>query len=103
MVVAEFYKENNSFFKIIISGHANSDKYGKDLVCAGITAIVNGSLNAFDKKCGKNVEIIVEENKISIIILESDKLLQEFVDFLKIQLETIQIQYPKNIKIKEVL
>ena len=30
---------------LTVSGHANSGEYGKDLVCAGVSAVVVGGLN----------------------------------------------------------
>ena len=32
--------------KIIISGHASFDEYGKDIVCASVSSIVITSINA---------------------------------------------------------
>ena len=35
--------------QIEISGHANFDRHGKDIVCAGVSAIVYGSINDIDQ------------------------------------------------------
>ncbi|WRK55922.1 ribosomal-processing cysteine protease Prp [Coprobacillaceae bacterium CR2/5/TPMF4] len=37
-----------------ISGHANSDEYGKDLVCAGVSTASIGTLNMLVKKIFKS-------------------------------------------------
>ena len=36
--------------KIEINGHAQSDEYGKDLVCAGVSSIANGIVVVFEKQ-----------------------------------------------------
>ena len=40
-----------------VSGHANFANYGKDIVCAGVSAVVTGGINALEDEI-KNVEII---------------------------------------------
>lgn len=95
--------KNNKIIQFQMKGHANSDEYGKDLVCAGLTAIVSGALNAIDSYYKNDVDIEVLKNKITIIVKqENNNNLQLILDMLKIQIQTITIQYPKNARIKEV-
>ncbi|QQY77898.1 ribosomal-processing cysteine protease Prp [Mycoplasma mycoides subsp. capri] len=95
--------KNNKIIQFQMKGHANSDEYGKDLVCAGLTAIVSGALNAIDFYYKNDVDIEVLKNKITIIVKqENNNNLQLMLDMLKIQIQTITIQYPKNARIKEV-
>ncbi|AHI52624.1 ribosomal-processing cysteine protease Prp [Spiroplasma culicicola] len=103
MVVAKLKKDNNFIQEISLSGHANAANYGNDLVCAGITAIVNGALNGLDQMFSEFVELIVLKNDIKIIVKVENKQVQDILEFVKIQLETIAIQYPKNFRIEEVL
>ena len=42
---------------LTVSGHANYDKYGKDIVCAGVSAVVTGGINALENQV-ENIEII---------------------------------------------
>ncbi|QVJ95155.1 ribosomal-processing cysteine protease Prp [Mycoplasma mycoides] len=95
--------KNNKIIQFEMRGHANSDEYGKDLVCAGLTAIVSGALNAIDSYYKNDVDIEVLKNKITIIVKqENNNNLQLMLDMLKIQIQTITIQYSKNARIKEV-
>ncbi|QGS51689.1 ribosomal-processing cysteine protease Prp [Spiroplasma tabanidicola] len=103
MVLARFNFKNENIKKVTVSGHAEADNYGNDLVCAGITAIISGTLNGLDQLYKKDVELIVLENEIVIIVKKDSKDLQKILIFLLIQLQTIEIQYPKNFKIEEVL
>ncbi|WP_027063118.1 ribosomal-processing cysteine protease Prp [Mesoplasma seiffertii] len=94
---------NNKIEKIQISGHANAGNYGNDLVCAAITGIVSGAMNAFDINHKTDVEMQVLENKIiiEVVNLNNDEL-QTMLKMLQIQLDTIAVQYPKNVELKEV-
>lgn len=35
---------------IEVKGHSNKDTYGKDLVCAAVSAVVTGGMNALNSK-----------------------------------------------------
>ncbi|WP_434324063.1 ribosomal-processing cysteine protease Prp [Mycoplasma capricolum subsp. capricolum] len=95
--------KNNKIIKLQMQGHANSAEYGKDLVCAGLTAIISGALNAIDNYYKNDVDIEVLENKITIFVKKEDNQnLQLMLNMLKIQLQTITIQYKKNTRLKEV-
>ena len=85
---------------LIVSGHANYDKYGKDIVCAGVSAIVTGGINAIESEI-KNVEIINEENKLGIKVINNNEKIQIILNTMLIQLETIENSYKKYIKIKK--
>ena len=47
--------------QIEISGHANFDRHGKDIVCAGVSAIVYGSINAIDQVKKNQIEFKIKE------------------------------------------
>ncbi|AUM62463.1 ribosomal-processing cysteine protease Prp [Spiroplasma monobiae] len=103
MVKAKIVEKYNKVNSFVIKGHANSGEYGHDLVCAAITGIVGGALNAFDIKFNENVNINVTENEIKIEVIKEDELLDSLINFMIIQLETIQVQYPKNFKIERMI
>lgn len=87
---------------ITVTGHANAGKFGNDLVCAGVTAIMTGALNALDSLMGESVDLKVLDNEMIIKVLKKENLeLQKMLLFVKIQLQTIEVQYPKNLKIME--
>jgi hypothetical protein len=103
MVKIELTKKDNLNQKLHIYGHANAGEYNQDLVCAAITGIVTGALNAFDIDYHNDVELIVKENDIQIIVKNlKNQELQEVFKFLLKQLETMTVQYPQNAILKEV-
>lgn len=84
---------------IEISGHADFDNYGKDIVCASVSSIVyttiNGILNINDKA------IEVSDNKELIIKINSnDNIINALINNMVMLLQDLEKQYPNNIKIK---
>ena len=49
MIKAVFYTKNNSYFGFKITGHANYGCCGKDVVCAGVSALVINTINSIEK------------------------------------------------------
>ena len=83
---------------LTVSGHANYDKYGKDIVCAGVSAVVTGGINALEEQVN-NIEIINEDNKLGVKVINSNEYIQIVLNTILIQLETIERSYKKYIKI----
>lgn len=103
MVKVNFYYQTNNIVRAVVEGHANFDYYGKDIVCAGVSAIVFGSLNALDNLVSQaEIKIDQTDNKIDITVLKPTNNNQMILKTMLWQLKTISEQYAKNITIKEV-
>ena len=83
---------------LTVSGHANYDKYGKDIVCAGVSAVVTGGINALESQVD-NIEVISKENELGVKVINSNEYIQIVLKTILIQLETIEKSYKKYIKI----
>ena len=46
MIKVKLTKNNNYYKRIIITGHANYDDFGKDIVCAAVSSTVITSVNS---------------------------------------------------------
>ncbi len=82
-----------------VKGHAGYDEAGKDLVCAGVSSIMFGLLNALDEMSENAVEISVHD-RIEIRTDSMDPILQTILKTGMIQLKTVEESYPDFIKIK---
>ena len=83
--------------RIEITGHANFDCYGKDIVCASVSSIVITTVNAIDSLDKETIKVNEDKGIIIEIIKETDinnKLIKNMIDLLK----ELEKQYPKNIK-----
>ncbi len=60
MIKIKVYRKEDLITGFEMSGHAESGPYGYDLVCAGVSAISFGSVNAVTALC--NIELDIEMN-----------------------------------------
>jgi len=71
MVKTNFYYQKDQIVKVEVSGHSNFDQVGKDIICAGISAIVFGTLNALDNLVSQQeVKIVEPKTKVIIEVLK---------------------------------
>ena len=68
---------------IEVKGHANSDVYGKDLVCAAVTTVMTGGMNALQDK---EYDFKLEEGHIYVKALDIPS------DYDSVVLKTIEVQ-----------
>ena len=85
--------------KIEVSGHANYDDYGKDIVCASVSSIVITTINGIIDINDEAILYEEEKDKIKIEIKKEDKVTKKLIDNMVFMLESLEKDYPKNIKI----
>ena len=86
--------------RIKISGHANFDSYGNDIVCASVSSIVETTINGILNIDNKAIKVI--DNKDLIIdILSNDIVIKKLITNMLELLKELEKQYPKNINVKE--
>jgi len=102
MIKVNVARSNKDIKKIEISGHADSANKGQDLICAGVSSISIGLLNALDQICNGDSELICKDNQIMIKVLHNSSKIQDVLATGLIQLITMAERYPENIKITEV-
>lgn len=91
--------KNAVISSIVVSGHAYSGEPGFDLVCAGVSSIMTGALNALDE-LAENVDLsLTEEPRIEIKNYDDKN--QVLLEFVMIQLKTIEFVHPEYIRIRE--
>lgn len=95
------YLENNSVItKLEISGHANFDKKGKDIVCSAVSAIGVGGINALTNI--DKIEVVIKEG---YILVNGSGLNNEYnqivLKTMLTQLKTIEKSYSKYIKVSK--
>ena len=92
MIKVTVKKKDNYIVDLKISGHANSDEYGKDLVCAGVSTASIGTLNMLVKKDFLN-------RNLGTIVNQVDDICQVVLETLVVILETMVESYSQYIKI----
>ena len=98
-------KKQNHIINLKITGHAGSDVYGKDLVCAGVSTAGVGVLNMLSKKgfWDKRIGTIeIDEGYINIVVNQVDEVCQVVLETLEVTLDTMVENYGQFIKISKM-
>jgi uncharacterized protein len=98
MITISFEFKANLFTAVTIEGHSNYDKKGSDIVCAGVSAIGVGSLNAISEITNTKPHYKMEDGYLHIEFDETDKV-QLIAEVMSIQLRSIEENYGKYVKI----
>ena len=100
MITITLKNEGKTLKQIIFHGHAMYDDYGKDIVCAGVSACVVGAMNALEDH--KKFEFIMDDGHVLIKKIDDENLSihnQIVLQTLLVQLKTIEESNKKFIKI----
>lgn len=99
MIKIKVEYDNNFISKIVITGHANYDDYGKDIVCAAVSASVLTTINGIIALDNSILEVDNILDKITIKVLKNEKNSQVLLNSMLSNLKSLVVEYPKNIKI----
>ena len=103
MIEVEVYCKSTKIAGIRVDGHAESEDLGKDLICAGVSTILFGTLNALEILCEDCSEIEVQENAIKIVVKQDSEKLQTILRAMLIQLETVKELNPQYCKFENII
>ena len=99
MISAIYEVKKDQYVSLEVSGHAEYDESGKDLVCASVSSIMFGLMNAIDA-LNENIEIKQLTNKITIINHSNSNIIQDYLELAMMQLKTIEESYGDFIKVE---
>ena len=94
-MIKVYVKKNN----IVITGHAEFNDYGKDIVCASASSIVITSINACLNIDAKSIVYKNELDKLTIDIKSDNNVILKILDNMLNMLSELANDYPKNVKI----
>ncbi len=89
---------DNNIDKISISGHANYDVSGKDIVCAATSSIVITTINAI-LKIDSNAIYYDQTDDLIVKVLKHNEVIDTLIKNMIDLLEELEQTYKKNIKI----
>lgn len=94
---------DNRVSRVMISGHAGYDEFGRDIVCASASSIVITSVNAIVKVDCESIKYIIKDDLVDISILNNNSTTDILINNMIELLQDLEKKYSKNIKIyKEV-
>lgn len=105
MIRIRVHHVNHRIESIEITGHADSAPRGEDLVCAAVSSIATGALNAIDQLCPHEAKLSYQDHPEALIrieVLKHSERLDGLLQFVLIQLKTVEVSQNQYIQIQEV-
>lgn len=100
MIKVNIEREKKTISKITISGHANYDDFGKDIVCSSVSSIVITTVNGILGIRPNYLTVTEKKDMMMIQILEDDEICLKLIQNMISLLEELSESYPKNIIVK---
>ena len=98
MIKVAFVSQKDHFVSLTVEGHAHYAKKGEDLVCAGVSAVSIGGLNALENPDAFDIEVsdaLITVKAKTSISNHDEIVLHTILE----QLESIEESYPDNVKV----
>ncbi len=100
MIKVNYHKDDGYVKNLTVLGHADYSKNDElDLVCACVSSIVIGGLNAI--KDEKNYIMSVTSGNVKLEVIKANDSDNKVIETILIQLKTLETKYSKNINVKE--
>ncbi len=100
MIVVKVKYRDTSVCEVTITGHANYDDFGKDIVCSAVSSIVITTVNGIDKISSDCLSVEEKKDQMKIIVNHFDEIGQKLLLNMIELLKELQVNYPKNIIVK---
>ncbi len=100
MIKVKIKKRSGNLEKIIITGHAMYDDFGKDIVCSAVSSTVITSVNACLSIDDTSLNYD-DTNGLSIELKKHDIVTTKIIESMISNLKDLELAYPSNIQIKE--
>ena len=100
MIKVKIEKQNSKYKKITMTGHANYDDYGKDIVCSAASSIMTTTVNGIIALDKESLSYLVSKKGIIIDIKNENKNTQILIGNMINLLKELERNYPTNIEVK---
>ncbi len=100
MIKVTFVSQKEAFVSLTVEGHAQYAKKGEDLVCAGVSAVSIGGLNALENPDAFDIEVtdaLITVKARTSISNHDAIVLHTILE----QLESIEESYPAYVKVSK--
>ena len=101
MVRVKVTRSHQAIQMVKIRGHAGYADKGQDLVCAGVSSISVGMMNALDRLAPETCVLILKDADIEIQVIKATTENQLLLEGMMDQLKTLKETYKKYVQINE--
>lgn len=98
--------DNNRIVSFAVEGHANYAKHGKDIVCAGVSAVSVGTVNAIEALAGVELPVKMKNGWLSSPIPQiADRVVEDKIQLLLesmiVMLDSIAQSYGDHVSVHD--
>lgn len=86
--------------RIEISGHAGYAEYGKDIVCAGVTALTQTLIQSIDDLTDDKIEYRISPGKVEVEYRNLSEKSKTLVDSFFVGICLIAEEFPEYVKVR---
>lgn len=98
MIVANYIVNGKGIQEILVTGHAEYDESGKDIVCAAVSTAIIVTANAIELLNLKDhISLVIEEGYFRLDVIKDDHTLKQLLKNLEYTLYDLEQQYPSYI------
>ena len=101
MVKVRIKRNHTGICEVEIKDHAGYADAGQDLVCAGVSSIAVGMMNALDRMVPDTCTFVMKDAYIHICIVQQNKENELLLEALVYQLMTLRESYQSYITIND--
>jgi len=99
--------KDNRIVSFAVEGHANYAKHGQDIVCAGVSAVSVGTVNAIEALAGVELPVKMKDGWLSSRIpsisdAKCDEKVQLLLESMIVSLDTIAQSYGDHVKVHDL-
>lgn len=99
MIIVRVKNKDNFIESFTVSGHADYDEYGKDIVCASVSSITISSINLAIRIDKSSVNVVNRDGLLDVKVLKQDEIINKIFINMVEMLKELEGSYSKNIKI----
>ena len=100
MITVRFLKSGCDLLGYEISGHADYDDYGRDIVCASVSSAAYMTANTITEILGVGAECEVDESgRMKILLTGKVKSAVDIIKGFELHMNSLMEDYPDNINV----
>ncbi|SDE73036.1 ribosomal-processing cysteine protease Prp [Sporomusa acidovorans] len=102
ITVALARNNNKAITGFSISGHAQTAPHGQDIVCAGVSALVQSAIMGIERHLGRDINLAQDNQGLTMSLIgQPDSLTGAILETMLLGLTEIAKLYPKSVHITE--
>ncbi|MDL2280995.1 ribosomal-processing cysteine protease Prp [Selenomonadales bacterium OttesenSCG-928-I06] len=101
MIIIEIINIDGKIKKFKVTGHAGVSHKGQDIVCAGVSAVVQTAVIGLERHLNTDFDVKQSEGNLEVNLKKPDNYTEAILMTMYYGLKEIEKIYPKNVKIDE--